>query len=159
MNLAERAGRWSAAHWKTAFVAWICFAAAFYFLGNAVGSVKLADADTGSGETARAQSILKHANFTQKATEEVLVQSPALIVGSPAFRRAIRDVEARLRTFPVIDLIRSPLDPSRKGMISADRHSALVQFEMRELASPNSSILKPACAVCSPATASRIGWT
>ena len=133
MNLAARAGRWSAAHWKTAFVAWICFAAVFYFLGNAVGSVKLADADTGSGETARAQSILKHANFTQRATEEVLVQSPALTVGSPAFRRAIRDVEARLRTFPVIDLIRSPLDPSRKGMVSADRHSALVQFEMREV--------------------------
>ena len=133
MNLAARAGRWSAAHWKTAFVAWICFAAVFYFLGNAVGSVKLADADTGSGETARAQSILKHANFTQKATEEVLVQSPALTVGSPAFRQAISDVEARLRTFPVIDLIRSPLDPSREGMVSVDRHSALVQFEMREV--------------------------
>ncbi len=133
VNLAERAGRWSAAHWKTAFVAWICFAALFYFLGNSVGSVKLADADTGSGETARAQSILKNAHFTQKATEEVLIQSRTLTVDDPAFRKAIRDVQQRLHRFPVIDLIRSPLDPSRKGQISADRHSALVQFEMREV--------------------------
>jgi uncharacterized membrane protein YdfJ with MMPL/SSD domain len=133
VNLAERAGRWSAAHWKTAFVAWVCLAALFYFLGNAVGTVKLTDTDTGSGETARAQSILKHADFTQKATEEVLVSSPSIAVDSPAFRTAIRDVESRLRTFPVIDLIRSPLDPSRRGMISADRRSALVQFEMREV--------------------------
>jgi RND superfamily putative drug exporter len=133
VNPAARAGRWSAAHWKTAFVAWICLAAFFYLLGTSLGTVNLADADTGSGETARAQSILKHANFTQKATEEVLVRSPTLSVGAPAFRRAIRDVEGRLRMFPVIDLIRSPLDPSMRGMVSADRQAALVQFEMREV--------------------------
>jgi predicted RND superfamily exporter protein len=95
--------------------------------------VRLADADTGSGETARAQSILKHASFTQKATEEVLVQSRSLTVGKPAFDGAVREVIDRLRTFPVIDLIRSPLDPAERGLVSSDRHSALVQFEMREV--------------------------
>ena len=133
MNLAARAGRWSAAHWKTAFVAWLCFAAVFYVVGNAVGTVKLADADTGSGETAKAQAILKHAGFTQKATEAVLVQNRSLSVGDPAFAGAIRDVEAKLRTFPVIALIRSPLDLKLQGLVSKDRHSALVQFQMREV--------------------------
>jgi RND superfamily putative drug exporter len=133
VNLAARAARWSAAHWKTAVVAWVVLAAGFYFLGNSLGTVKLADADTGSGETARAQSILKHANFTQKATEAVLVQNRAETVGSPGFDRTIRDVETRLRQFPVIALIRSPLDPARKGLVSKDRHSALVQFQMREV--------------------------
>ncbi|HST24681.1 MAG TPA: MMPL family transporter [Gaiellaceae bacterium] len=133
MNLAARAGRWSAAHWKTAFVAWLCLAALFFFLGRSLGTVKLADADTGSGETARAQSILKHANFTQKATEAVLVQSRTLTIDAPAFRQTVRDVQTRLRRFPVIDLIRSPLDPTLHGLVSKDRHSALVQFEMREV--------------------------
>lgn len=133
MNLAARAGRWSAAHWKTAFVAWLCFAALFSFLGNAVGTVKLADADTGSGETARAQSILEHAHFTQKAREAVLVQSRTLTVQAPPFRRAVRDVEARLRQFPVIRTISSPFDSRLRGLVSRDGHSALVQFEMREV--------------------------
>ena len=133
MNLAARAGRWSAAHWKTAFVAWLCLAALFYVLGNAVGTKKLADADTGSGETARAQSILKHAGFTQKAREAVLVQSPTLTVGAPAFVRTIHDVEGTLERFPVIRTISSPLDPNLRGLVSRDRHSALVQFEMREV--------------------------
>src|SRR5262249_57704218 len=99
-NLAARAGRWSAAHWKTAFVAWLCLAALFYFLGNAVGTRKLADADTGSGETARAQSILKHANFTQKAREAVLVQSRMLTVGTPAFAPTLPAAAAPLRPSP-----------------------------------------------------------
>jgi RND superfamily putative drug exporter len=133
MNLAERAARWSAAHWKAAVAAWLCLAALFYVLGNAAGTAKLADADTGSGETARAQSILKHANFTQKAHEAVLVQSRSLTVGDTAFDRAVRDVESRLRTFPVIRTISSPLDPALRGLVSGDRHSALVQFEMREV--------------------------
>jgi uncharacterized membrane protein YdfJ with MMPL/SSD domain len=133
VNLAARAGRWSAAHWKTAVLAWLCLAALFYFLGNAVGTKKLADADTGSGETARAQSMLKHANFTQKAREAVLVQNRSLTVGTPAFDRTIRDVETTLHRFPVIRTISSPLDPQLRGLVSKDRHSALVQFEMREV--------------------------
>ena len=101
VNPAARAGRWSAAHWKTAFVAWICLAAFFYLLGTSLGTVNLADADTGSGETARAQSILKHANFTQKATEEVLVRarrSPWAHRHSGGRSATLRDVCACFRS-------------------------------------------------------------
>ncbi len=131
MNLAARAGRWSAGHWKTAFVAWIVFAAAFYFLGNAAGTRKLTDTETSSGETARAQAILSKADFTQKASENILVQNRSLAVTSPAFRATIRAVERRITAFPLVFRLRSPLDPALPGLVSKDRHSALIQFQMR----------------------------
>jgi uncharacterized membrane protein YdfJ with MMPL/SSD domain len=130
VNLAARAGRWSAAHWKTAFVAWLVFCAAFWALGHFSGTRKLTDAETASGEAARAQSLLKQADFTQKASENVLVQSRSLTVSSPAFRRAIRDVEQRVTSFPNVIRLRSPLDPSLPGLVAADGHAALVQFQL-----------------------------
>ncbi len=33
LNIAERAGRWSAAHWKTAAVGWLAFVAIAVVLG------------------------------------------------------------------------------------------------------------------------------
>ncbi len=57
-NLAERAGRWSAAHWKTATFGWLAFVAVAVVLGQALGTVKLSDAEQASGETARAEQAL-----------------------------------------------------------------------------------------------------
>jgi len=159
VNLAARAARWSAAHWKTAFIAWLCLATLFFLLGRSVGTVKLADADTGSGETARAQSILKHAHFTQKATEAVLVQNRRLTIDEPAFRRTVRDVQSRLGRFPVIDLIRSPLDPTLHGLVSKDRHSALVQFEMREVGQVARNHVQPILDAMSAEAKAHPGYT
>src|SRR5581483_9914844 len=131
MNLAARAGRWSAGRWKTALAAWLVFVAAFSLLGRVACTRKLPDAQTGSGETARAQSILARADFTQQAMENVLVQSASLTVSAPAFRATIGDVERRLLAFPIVTKLRSPLDPSLQGLVSKDRRSALVQFQMR----------------------------
>src|SRR5207247_2018155 len=44
-NLAGRAGRWSAAHWRIAFFGWLAFVAIAVFLGNAVGANKLLDSE------------------------------------------------------------------------------------------------------------------
>jgi hypothetical protein len=38
LNLAARAGRWSATHWKTATVVWIAFVAAAIALGARAGT-------------------------------------------------------------------------------------------------------------------------
>jgi hypothetical protein len=57
-NLAARAGRWSAAHWKTATLVWLAFVVAAVAIGRGVGTHKLTDAEQGTGETARAQAIL-----------------------------------------------------------------------------------------------------
>src|SRR5512146_799883 len=57
-NLAGRAGRWSADHWKTALVGWLALVAVAVFAGGAVGTTKQKDADGATGETAKAVKIL-----------------------------------------------------------------------------------------------------
>ena len=124
-NLAARAGRWSAAHWKTATLAWLVFVVAAVGVGRAVGTVKLTDAEQGTGETARAQQILSSAGFDTPAGESVLVQNERLAATSPQFQETIAAVAAKLRTLPQVTDVRAP------AAISQDGHSALVQFDMR----------------------------
>ena len=39
-NLAGRAGRWSASHWKTAAFGWIAFAVVAVVVGSAIGRAR-----------------------------------------------------------------------------------------------------------------------
>jgi len=130
-NLAARAGRWSAAHWKTATFAWIAFVIVAVAIGRAAGIVKLSDAEQSTGEAARAQAILAGAGFSQPAAENVLVQSPTLTIADPEFRATVRRISAKLRTLPQVRQVRSPLTPAGARAISPDRHAALVQFSIR----------------------------
>ncbi|HEY5058014.1 MAG TPA: MMPL family transporter [Gaiellaceae bacterium] len=125
-NLAARAGRWSAAHWKTATFAWLAFVIATIAIGRVVGTVKLSDAEQSTGEAARAQTILQRAGFTQPAAENVLVQNRSLTVADSAFRATITHVVAQLGTLSQVQGIRLPSG----GAISKDRHAALVQFSI-----------------------------
>ena len=129
-NLAARAGRWSAAHWKTATLAWVLFVVVAIAAGRAVGTVNLSDSEQATGEAARAQAILQTAGFSQPANEDVLVEGTTLRVGDPAFRATIDRVTAKLRTLPEVQDVRSPLDRGQSRAISADGHSALVQFSI-----------------------------
>src|SRR5437660_1410641 len=115
-NLAARAGRWSAGHWKTATLLWIAFVVVAVVLGKAAGTIKLTDADQSTGETAHAQAILANAGFKTPASESVLVQSKTLTAQAPAFRAAVADVAGALRTMPQVTNLR----PSGAGQISAD---------------------------------------
>jgi len=130
-NLAARAGRWSAAHWKTATFAWIAFVIAAVAIGRAAGIVNLSDAEQSTGEASRAQAMLAGAGFTQPAAENVLVESSTQTVADPQFRATIDRVVAKLHTLPQVQEIRSPLTPLGAHAVSADRHAALVQFSMR----------------------------
>src|SRR5204862_4636004 len=126
-NLAARAGRWSAGHWKTATLLWLAFVVVAVGVGRAVGTHKLSDSEQGTGETARAQSILSKAGFKTPASESVLVQSASLRADAPAFRAVVQDVAATLRTKPQVTNLRT----SGAGLVSKDRHSALIQFDMK----------------------------
>jgi len=126
-NLAARAGRWSAEHWKTATAIWLVFVVLAVGLGRAAGVVKLEDSEVGTGETAKAQQILQRAGFETAANESVLVQSRTLTAADPAFRAAVRDVAGTLRGIRRVQNVRVGLP----GQVSADRHSELVQFELR----------------------------
>jgi uncharacterized membrane protein YdfJ with MMPL/SSD domain len=122
-NLAARAGRWSAAHWKTATFGWIVLVVAAVVLGSAAGTKKLTDSESASGESAKAERILAAAGFHRRAGESVLVQSRHATFGTPAFGRAVGRVEAGLRARPEARNI-------RLAAISRDRRSALVEFDM-----------------------------
>jgi RND superfamily putative drug exporter len=132
-NFAGRAGRWSAAHWKTAFFGWLVFVVAAVFVGNAIGTNKLLDSNAGDGESGRAQKILGSGDFKEPASESVLIQSTGHVARDPQFRAVINDVTGRLRQVPEVTAIVSPLDAISKsqGQVSADQHSALVRFDIK----------------------------
>src|SRR5919199_6697199 len=127
LNLAARAGRWSAGHWKTATAIWIGVVVVAVVVGQAVGTHKLSMAEQSTGETARAEQILAGAGFSTPANESVLVNSSTLTASDPAVRTAVRAVQARLRTMPQVEHLRT----GAAGQVSKDGHAQLIEFDMR----------------------------
>jgi uncharacterized membrane protein YdfJ with MMPL/SSD domain len=125
-NLAARAGRWSAQHWKTATGAWLVFVAVAVVLGQIAGTHKLSDSAQSTGESARAQQILASAGFGTPASESVLVRSGTLTGSAPEFRSAVSSVTSTLRAMPQAKNVRT----GAAGEISNDRHAQLIEFDM-----------------------------
>jgi uncharacterized membrane protein YdfJ with MMPL/SSD domain len=126
LNLASRAGRWSASHWKTATFGWLAFVVAAVVIGGAVGTKQLGANDGIPGESGRMEKILDE-NFSRPAGETVLVQSNRLTAKDPAFK----DVANRVSAVPVATNVRSPLTRANGDQISADGRSAIVQYDIR----------------------------
>jgi uncharacterized membrane protein YdfJ with MMPL/SSD domain len=129
-NLAARAGQWSAAHWKTATFGWLAFVIVAVAIGSAVGTKSLGDSEGIPGESGRMEKILDE-NFERPAGETVLIQSGTLTTKSKAFEAAVGDVVKRLSSISAVTNIRSPLERANAEQISADGHSAIVQFDIR----------------------------
>jgi RND superfamily putative drug exporter len=130
LNLAARAGRWSASHWKTATFGWIAFVIAAVVIGGAVGTKQLGDSEGIPGESGRMEKILDE-SFQRPAGETVLIQSDTLTTDSRAFESAIGDVTRRVSSIPAVTNVRSPLERANPDQISADRRSAIVRFDIR----------------------------
>src|SRR5690349_21420065 len=131
MNLAARAGRWSAANWKKAFFGWLAFAVAALAIGMLAGHKQMSDSEGAAGEAARAERILEHAGFQAPATESVLIQSRDQTADEPAFQSAIGGVVQMLsRTANVTNIEDPRVKPGGGGQISTDRRSVLVQFDI-----------------------------
>ena len=132
MNLAGRAGRWSAENWKKAVFGWLAFAVGAMVLGNVVGHVQMPDSQSASGEAARALTMLERANFKQPASEGVLIQSRNDTLRNPLFLSAVSSVVQTLQQQKVVTNLRNPLvDPGKGGAVSRDGHSVLVQFSIK----------------------------
>jgi uncharacterized membrane protein YdfJ with MMPL/SSD domain len=132
LNLAARAGRWSANNWKKAFFGWLVLAVVALLVGTAAGHKQIADSETASGEAATAQRILEQAGFKAPATESVLIQSRDATVSDPKLRSAVVGVVAALSGRSDVANLHNPLlTKGGGGQISADRHSVLVQFDVR----------------------------
>jgi uncharacterized membrane protein YdfJ with MMPL/SSD domain len=130
-NLAGRAGRWSAAHWKTAAFGWIAFGLVAVLVGGAVGAQEMKSWAIANGESRRAAQILDEGDFKIPARESVLVQSAWATFDDPAFSSAVANVVQALSAEPDVTNIVSPVEHPRAGLISQDRHSALVQFDVK----------------------------
>ena len=137
MNLAARAGRWSAAHWKTATFGWLAFVVAAVALGTLHGTIKQTDAEQTNGQAARAEQMLSAAHVKNVASENVLVRSRTLTASRPAFRRVLDEARATLaRTEHVRNV--------RLGAVSKDGHLALVGFDIRGDADTADARVQPA---------------
>ncbi len=143
MNVAYRAGRWSAEHWKTAILLWLALVVCAAIGGQLAGTVQLTNAEQSTGQSALAQTMLNAAGFHSHASETVLVQSDRLTVSSPAFRHQIETVIRALDRLPEIDSLSSPLTRGHAGQISKDGRSALIGFNIRGAAGTAQNRVQP----------------
>ena len=129
-NLAARMGRWSARHRKIAIFGWFAVVVLAFYIGSfRVGMKELNPADAGAGESGRMVKILDR-EYEQPAGERVLVQSSTLDARAPQFRATLADVVRRLKAEKNVTALRSPLDEENFGLISEDRRSALIDFQI-----------------------------
>jgi uncharacterized membrane protein YdfJ with MMPL/SSD domain len=126
-NIAARAARWSAAHRRIAIFGWIAFVVLSVVVGGAVGTKTLTDAEAGAGDSGRAALAMEKAKLTPN-DEMVLVQSNRFEAGDPAFDEAVGEATRKLAALPSVTNISSPADGG--GQVSADGHSALVEFQI-----------------------------
>ncbi len=131
-NIAARMGRWSASHWKTAVFGWLVFVIAAFMIGDKVGTQNIKDEDVNTGQSHKADQILKQ-GFPESdpQTEFVVIQSSKLTVNAAAFRATVKDVVAAVDGNPAIKHLESPLDPANGDQISDDRNTAMVVFDMK----------------------------
>jgi uncharacterized membrane protein YdfJ with MMPL/SSD domain len=124
-NIAARAARWSATHRKLAGFGWLAFVVLAVAVGGAVGTRQLTDAESGSGQSGKAEAALEKARLNPNS-EVVFVQSEKLEAGDPEFDAAVADATRRLEAVPSVTEVSSPADGG--GQVSADGHAALIEF-------------------------------
>ena len=131
-NLAARAGRWSAAHRKTAIVGWILFVVLATLIGGAVGQKDLEQSASGNGESKRAELIIDSADFPEEVREQVLVQGKGGIkAGDSQITAAVKDIVTRLDRIDGVTNIESPLDRAhRASTVAKDGRSVVVNFTL-----------------------------
>ncbi|MGQ4488004.1 MMPL family transporter [Streptomyces sp. SAS_281] len=130
-GVAARAGGWSARHRWAAVTIWVLFVVLAMGLGSAAGRVDVKESEQMSGEVGRAVRIIEDAGLKDPAGETVLIQSEGengAVAGSAGFRAAVEDVIEAVQDTGEVTAVTSPYTTKT---ISADGHSALVQFEMR----------------------------
>ncbi|MCF1594976.1 MMPL family transporter [Streptomyces muensis] len=98
-----RIARWSATHPWSAIGLWVVFVAACLFLGGAVGTNKISDAESGVQESGRAGKIVHSGHFTEKPEENVLITAEdGGKLDRPAAQAAAQDVIRRMKKLPEV---------------------------------------------------------
>ncbi len=136
MNLAERAGRWSAEHWKTATFGWLLLVVAAVAASMLAGTRELTLAESSQGGSARAERILARSGFAKPADESVLVQAKDGQAVDAALRATVGAVVARLGRLPQVEHLRS-------GTVSKDGRSQLIRFDVAGAADTADERIQP----------------
>lgn len=126
-NLAAVLGGWSVRHRVAAIGGWLVVVVVTTILGSVAGQRQMTVDEYAAGESAQAIRILEQAGISQPAGEMVMVRSAAMTVDDVAFQGAVRELASAVQqTGQVTNVI----DPYAAGLLSADRHSALIRFSM-----------------------------
>ncbi|MGY1812794.1 MMPL family transporter [Blastococcus sp. SYSU D00820] len=126
-NVAGRIGRWSARHRRTAVLGWLAFVALAVVVSALVPQAQLTAAEQTLGAPAQARQILDENDWSDPASEMVLVQRTAE-VPEAAVTAAMTDLVATLEDTPDVAAVVSPL--AGAPLVSADGRSALVTFDI-----------------------------
>ena len=129
-NLTARAARWSASHRRAAILGWFAFVLVAFAIGNAAGVVNMKDEEFGIGDSHAAERVLAREFPSDRAVEQVLLQSRSGRLDRAELRAAVDDLIPRLEREPGVAAIRSPLDSGNAGQLSRDGRSALVTFQL-----------------------------
>ncbi|MGH3415010.1 MAG: MMPL family transporter [Actinocrinis sp.] len=126
-NMAAALGGWSARHRKSAVFGWLLFVVLATVIGGAAGQKNLTSAQEGTGDSARALQILQDAGVKQPASEMVLVHSATMTTDAAPFQQTVQAVITSVQGTKITQNLR---DPYSAGLISADKHSALIEFDL-----------------------------
>jgi len=129
-GIAARLGSWSARHKKSVLAGWFVFVALAMMVSSVVPANTLTKADQFTGESGRAEKTLE-SSFPKPATELVLVHSGTLTADAPAFKRGVKQLTASFAGLSQVEHLRAPGYRSSTGLVSKDRHTAMIQFEIR----------------------------
>jgi RND superfamily putative drug exporter len=94
IGAAERLAHWSIRHRWKALALWLLLVVGAVVGGGIAGTRTLTDADTGAGQSGRADRVLEQAGYPADLTERVFVQAPA---GQRLAAGDVRDVAGELR--------------------------------------------------------------
>jgi putative drug exporter of the RND superfamily len=125
-NIAATLGGWSVRHRWVAIVGWLLFVV-LAGAGAAVGQQQMTTDEYAAGDSAQAVRLLDQAGIRPGAGEMVLVHSATLTADAPDFQATVRELVSGLTATGQVAQMR---EPYTTGLISTDRHSALVQFTM-----------------------------
>ena len=111
-------------------LSWVAFVVVAFALGGAVGTVSLKPSDLGNGESLAANRVLAAEFPTERAGEQVLLQSRSGRLRGAQYRSAVDELVARLSRTPAIARIESPLQRGNEGLRSRDGTAALLTFQV-----------------------------
>jgi RND superfamily putative drug exporter len=129
-SLTARAARWSAAHRRTAILGWLAFVVVAFAVGNAAGLQLMKNEEFAIGDSRAAERVLAQEFPSQRAGEQVLIQSRSGPLDRADLQAAVDDLVARLSRTPSVAAIKSPLAEANAGQLAKDGRSALLTFQI-----------------------------